>query len=569
MSSFYSYNGKPRNDATYQNIRTALQVNQLMVSDECTADRVIANQVLFQNAQWNTAMVQNMQVTDMLTVTGPINQLPTDIVLVEETQLPATENAGVMWRTSQNIQEAPEVVITDTSGGVLNVASLASVGNGSLGTVTCDECSVATDVKLTTGSANTLTINQNNTSSNYSLSLPTVAPTNGQILVLGNDLRDPSNQPLVWAQPFVNPMTSASDMISVNNTPALARLPVGSNGQMLSVASGQLQWGQGPITAPGGLFIGAGTYIPQQLPIGTVNQRLTVLDGSGVLGWTTFPSGSVTGPTGVRGPTGPSGATGPTGTILPSTTTGPTGPLGQQTGPTGPIGVNGPQGPTGLGGVTGLTGGIGLDGPVTSAPSTPYAFVDHFLSGTIASPSLFLGSTPWSISGTGASVVQNSTTFPTMSGSFQLNNNTCIYKTPILFPFPGSVTFEINCAWLTPTTISSPLYMGWSDATSASAFDPVTQAGLVVVFVTSGGNEATLIGSDGVGNSNSTSAGLFLVGSINKVKLVVTQTTLTCTLNNTVSSVALPPTLANRAIRPNITSLNTNLLIDYWDMYFY
>jgi len=105
------------------------------------------------------------------------------------------------------------------------------------------------------------------------------------------------------------------------------------------------------------------------IPVGTNENKIVVMDGSGNLKYRTNISlTGATGPTGASGATGAVGSTGTqgiiglTGSSGASGATGPTGP----TGPTGLKGNVGNTGPTGLTGaastVAGPTGATGING---------------------------------------------------------------------------------------------------------------------------------------------------------------------------------------------------------------
>ena len=96
------------------------------------------------------------------------------------------------------------------------------------------------------------------------------------------------------------------------------------------------------VDAKGDLIVGSGADAVVRLPVGSNGQVLTAdsVEASG-LKWVAAAAGP-TGPTGATGAQGPTGATGPTG---PTGATGATG----ATGPTGATGATGPTGPAGSG----------------------------------------------------------------------------------------------------------------------------------------------------------------------------------------------------------------------------
>jgi hypothetical protein len=106
------------------------------------------------------------------------------------------------------------------------------------------------------------------------------------------------------------PLTAAGDLLigaagGSGSTPA--RLPVGANGQVLTVSGGSVLWANSaagfanPMTTKGDIIYGQAGGAATRLPIGGANQVLTSV--SGIPGWTAItstminPSGDVTGAT--------------------------------------------------------------------------------------------------------------------------------------------------------------------------------------------------------------------------------------------------------------------------------
>lgn len=124
------------------------------------------------------------------------------------------------------------------------------------------------------------------TSSGSSVTNATLSIGNaGQVLtVVGSSIN--------WSTPYQDPLTTTGDLLIYNS--GTTRLPVGSNGYVLSVVSGVPAWTTppstytNPLTTNGDLLIyDNGTT---RLPIGTSNQVLAVV--SGIPTWTSSVSSS-------------------------------------------------------------------------------------------------------------------------------------------------------------------------------------------------------------------------------------------------------------------------------------
>jgi hypothetical protein len=96
--------------------------------------------------------------------------------------------------------------------------------------------------------------------------------TPGQVLTVVGGLP-------AWATASVGVLTTAGDMVYENATPANARLPIGSGGQVLTVASGLPSWGPASAAA-GDLYYVNATPALARLPIGTSGYVLTVVAGA-------------------------------------------------------------------------------------------------------------------------------------------------------------------------------------------------------------------------------------------------------------------------------------------------
>lgn len=87
---------------------------------------------------------------------------------------------------------------------------------------------------------------------------------------------------------FVNPMTTPGDLIRGGTAGAAVRLPVGADGQVLSVQSGLPTWLSptvgfaNPMTAAGDLIIGGALGVAQRLGIGAAATVLTSVAGAPV-----------------------------------------------------------------------------------------------------------------------------------------------------------------------------------------------------------------------------------------------------------------------------------------------
>lgn len=109
------------------------------------------------------------------------------------------------------------------------------------------------------------------------------------------------------AAKLTDPTTTIGDLIYRNGVGAIARLPIGAIGQVLTMSGGLPTWqtpGTGftdPMTSIGDIIIRNGSNATARLGIGSTNQVLTV--SGGVPTWATPVSSTLTGVTSVAGTT--------------------------------------------------------------------------------------------------------------------------------------------------------------------------------------------------------------------------------------------------------------------------
>lgn len=132
---------------------------------------------------------------------------------------------------------------------------------------------------------------------------PTRVPigSNGDVLTVS------SGQP-AWLPPsggggFANPMTNQGDIIRAAAAGVAQRLAVGSNGDVLTVVAGQPAWAPpaapsmvNPMNAAGDLIRGSSGGTPQRLPKGTDGQVLTLQSGQPEWVNPQVPAGLMTNP---------------------------------------------------------------------------------------------------------------------------------------------------------------------------------------------------------------------------------------------------------------------------------
>jgi len=71
--------------------------------------------------------------------------------------------------------------------------------------------------------------------------------TDGKVLTADST----QSEGLNWTSPLINPMTTAGDTLYENASPAIARLPIGTTGQALTVVAGLPAWGTLPVAGGG------------------------------------------------------------------------------------------------------------------------------------------------------------------------------------------------------------------------------------------------------------------------------------------------------------------------------
>lgn len=94
---------------------------------------------------------------------------------------------------------------------------------------------------------------------------------------------DPTQIEIINDNP--NVMTTLGDMIRADTGGVPERLPIGTNGQVLTVVSGEPNWATStaltnPMTTLGDIITGGASGTPQRLGIGTAGQVLTVVSGA-------------------------------------------------------------------------------------------------------------------------------------------------------------------------------------------------------------------------------------------------------------------------------------------------
>lgn len=105
--------------------------------------------------------------------------------------------------------------------------------------------------------------------------------TEGQVLTVV------SGEPEWAAAPggLSNPMTTAEDLIVGGASGVPARLPVGTDGQVLTVTAGAVDWAtpsglSNPMTTSGDIITGGASGVPQRLAAGTDGHVLTLVSGA-------------------------------------------------------------------------------------------------------------------------------------------------------------------------------------------------------------------------------------------------------------------------------------------------
>jgi hypothetical protein len=115
--------------------------------------------------------------------------------------------------------------------------------------------------------------------------------TNGQVLTVTSGNVGWANSPAG----FANPMTATQDLIVGGTSGAAGRLGVGANGQVLTVASGAVGWANNaagfanPMTTSQDLIVGGASGSAGRLGVGANSQVLTVTSGN--VGWANNAAG--------------------------------------------------------------------------------------------------------------------------------------------------------------------------------------------------------------------------------------------------------------------------------------
>jgi hypothetical protein len=140
---------------------------------------------------------------------------------------------------------APTYTETNNTGVqrmIINGAGNVGIGNTSpsnllqLGT----DATTAGTLGISNGTAGgaTITVQNLGATSAYAFNLPTTAGSSGQVLTSQGG----GSTSMTWSSPFINPMTTKGDLVYENATPAPARLPIGSTGNVLTVSGGVPTW---------------------------------------------------------------------------------------------------------------------------------------------------------------------------------------------------------------------------------------------------------------------------------------------------------------------------------------
>ena len=559
----FSLSGKPASDAAFKNLSVQTQ-NDNLISDSAKITDISVVQMSNNSVKNNVSVVENAVINRNFTVAGSTDVFPPDIVLTD-TDVTQTINHPTVFDSSQNIVQTSATVVP---GGTLQQGTVLCNGTALANNVAANLITTDSVTLSHSGNANdSITITDSPSSAAYTIILPGTAPSNNDVLVAGNSSTS-TQSVMAWQPALINPLTTAYDLMVVDNTSTLSRLPVGANGQLLSISGGQVTWGQGPLTAAGQLMVGGSNQQPSAINVGSVGQYLR-MTGTGLMDWTSFPPSNVTGPTGPIGVTGPTGFRGPTGMRPISNITGPTGLIGitGPRGPTGPPAIDGPTGPTGQ---TGATGFFGPTGAILTPPSVPYACVDHFVSALTVSSSLFVGNTSWNITGNDIFALLNDAGFPTCFGAIAIAN-TSMYKSPLNLPMGNGQSVQMNIAVAFQGYLTGQKYFGFSDSTAVAAFQPGLQSGIVVTLETvSFENNVTFWVSNAAGVSQSILMGTFAINSANNtIGIIVGQTTATCIFNSVTRTLNLPAGLG--LMRPTICSVGnySGAVFDYCDVYHY
>jgi hypothetical protein len=131
-------------------------------------------------------------------------------------------------------------------------------------------------------------------SANAGYSLPNALP-----VLSGQVLSSSAGGQMSWVSAATDPMAVVGDMIYRDVTNTTARLPIGGNGQVLTVqADGTAQWSNpstgfnDPMTNAGDIIIRDAANLTVRLGIGTANQHLSVNSTGTALEWSTGDAGT-------------------------------------------------------------------------------------------------------------------------------------------------------------------------------------------------------------------------------------------------------------------------------------
>lgn len=169
-----------------------------------------------------------------------------------------------------NVTDANKFLVRNGSGVVVSntkdVPSGTVVGTSDTQTLSAKTFSDAplmkagVDIEDPGAGTNKINLTAPTLSGNYTLKLPTSMGSNGQALTTnGTDTTS-------WSTIFTDPMTTIGDLIYRNGSNVTARLPVGTNGQVLTVSSGVPAWSAGGGGGSGGM-----ESYSEETPSGTVN----------------------------------------------------------------------------------------------------------------------------------------------------------------------------------------------------------------------------------------------------------------------------------------------------------
>jgi hypothetical protein len=129
------------------------------------------------------------------------------------------------------------------NGSAVVLSAIQAADVPTLNQSTTGNAATATTAAACSGNAATATAAAGLESATTTVSVSgAAAPTAGQVLTAVNGTSGSWQTPSTG---FANPMTTAGDMIIENSTPAPARLPVGTNGEVLTVVAGAPAWAAG------------------------------------------------------------------------------------------------------------------------------------------------------------------------------------------------------------------------------------------------------------------------------------------------------------------------------------